>query len=91
MEITFDHTKDKSNRARHDVSLADAALLDGDTLVVKPDTRRDYPELRHIGYGLLADRLYCAVIVQRGRRLTSSACAGHTAGRSRNMLRKRTW
>jgi uncharacterized DUF497 family protein len=66
MEITFDHTKDKNNRARHGVSLADAAKLDGDALMVKPDTRRDYHELREIGYGLLEDRLYCAVIVQRG-------------------------
>lgn len=66
MEITFDQVKDKSNMARHGVSLADAVKLDWNTVMVKPDTRRDYHELRGIGYGVIEDRLYCAVIVARG-------------------------
>ena len=66
MEITFDQAKDKSNMARHGVSLADAVKLDWHSVMVKPDTRRDYHELREIGYGVIEDRLYCVVIVQRG-------------------------
>lgn len=66
MEITFDPAKDKSNLAKHGVSLADAVKLDWTSVMVKPDTRRDYHELRDIGYGVIEDRLYCAVIVTRG-------------------------
>lgn len=66
MKITFDPAKDKSNMVKHGVSLADAAELDWNSVVVKPDTRKDYLELREIGYGLIGDRLYCVVLVQRG-------------------------
>lgn len=31
-----------------------------------PDTRKDYKEVRKIGYGPIADRLYCVVFTQRG-------------------------
>jgi uncharacterized DUF497 family protein len=34
-----------------------------------PDARRDYGELREIGYGLIGDRLYCVVFVQRDQAL----------------------
>ncbi len=30
------------------------------------DTRRDYDEVREVGFGLIASRLYCAVFTQRG-------------------------
>ena len=33
--------------------------------MVKPDTRRDYGELREIGYGVIENRLYCVVFTQR--------------------------
>jgi uncharacterized DUF497 family protein len=32
----------------------------------RPDTRRDYHELREIGYALIDARLYCVVFTQRG-------------------------
>ena len=35
--------------------------------MVKPDTRKDYAEVREIGYGLVGSRLYCVVLVQRGQ------------------------
>jgi uncharacterized DUF497 family protein len=66
MDIRFDPAKDKSNMVKHGVSLADAVNLDWNSMMVKPDIRRDYQELREIGYGLIEDRLYCAVLVQRG-------------------------
>jgi uncharacterized DUF497 family protein len=66
MKITFDQVKNKSNLLKHGVSLADADRLDWNSVMVKPDTRRDYQELREIGYGLIDDRLYCIVLVQRG-------------------------
>ena len=37
-------------------------------LVVLPsDVRRDYGELREIGYAPLADRVHCVVFVQQGK------------------------
>ena len=66
MEITFDPIKDKSNQAKHGVSLAEAVNLDWNSVMVKPDTRKDYAELREIGYGLIGNRLYCVVLTQRG-------------------------
>ena len=66
MQITFDPAKDVINLAKHGVSLATAERLDWSTVIVRPDTRKDYTELREIGYGLIGNRLYCVVLVQRG-------------------------
>jgi uncharacterized DUF497 family protein len=66
MHLTFDATKDAANIAKHGVSLALAAEIDWSEVVSKPDTRRDYKELREIGFGLIGDRLYCVVFTQRG-------------------------
>ena len=69
MRITFDLTKDSLNVAKHGVSLAEAQALEWDTVLAMPDARRDYGELREIGYGLIGDRLYCVVFVQRDNTL----------------------
>lgn len=65
MEITFDPTKDTANQAKHGVSLLLARELDWSDVMAKPDTRRDYGELREIGYGVIDNRLYCVVFTQR--------------------------
>lgn len=65
MRITFDTTKDTSNLEKHGVPLALATALEWDTLICKPDTRRDYGEARQIGYAIAGDRLYCVVFVDR--------------------------
>jgi len=66
MEITFDPAKDASNQRKHGVSLALAREIDWCDVIARPDTRRDYQELREIGYALIDDRLYCLVFTQRG-------------------------
>ncbi len=66
MRITCDPVKDASNREKHGLSLGDAVHLDWDRLVSMPDNRRDYGELREVGYGLIADRLHCVVFVRQG-------------------------
>lgn len=66
MPIEFDADKDAGNIAKHGVSLADASLLDWGAMLCRPDTRRDYHELREVGYAPLGERLYCVVFVQRG-------------------------
>ncbi len=65
MKIIFDPTKEITNHEKHGVFLSDAAKLDWDTVICNPDCRKDYGELREIGYGLISDRLYCVVFVRR--------------------------
>ena len=65
MNIRFDAAKDAANRVNHGVSLAEAERLDWDWLCCRPDDRRDYGELREVGYAPLADRVYCMVFVQQ--------------------------
>lgn len=66
MDITFDPTKDKTNIAKHGVSLALAAQLDWSDVLSYVDDRRDYSEVREVGFGVIGDRLYCVVFTQRG-------------------------
>ena len=63
--VTFDPAKNESNQGKHGVSLALAKMLEWDTLICKPDTRRDYGEARQIGYAIAGERLYCVVFVDR--------------------------
>jgi uncharacterized DUF497 family protein len=63
MQISFDLKKNVANLAKHGLSLADAELIEWDTVLAMPDVRRDYGELREIGYGLIGVRLYCVVFV----------------------------
>jgi uncharacterized protein len=65
MRIEFDSTKDAVNQAKHGVALSDAGWLDWNTVLAKPDARKEYGELREIGYGLRGNRLYCVVYVRR--------------------------
>ena len=73
MAFKFDLAKDAINRAKHGVALGDAAKLDWDRVLAKPDRRSDYGEPRQIGYGPIGHRLYCVVFVDRGdtRRIIS--------------------
>ena len=73
MQIASDPSKDATNLAKHGVSLAHAERLEWHTLVCLPDTRRDYGELRMVGYALEGKRLYCVVFADRAgvRRIIS--------------------
>jgi len=65
MQIDFDPTKDSANREKHGVSLADAALIEWDTALVWIDDRREYNEQRECALGLIGNRVYCVVYVDR--------------------------
>ncbi|MEO5376686.1 MAG: BrnT family toxin [Magnetococcus sp. DMHC-6] len=54
-----------SNLEKHGISLADASPLEWDTVHAMQDCRRNYGETREVGYGLIGERLYCVVFVQR--------------------------
>ena len=66
MEIEFDAAKDKVNRARHGVSLTEAARLDWDRACVVFDDRIAYGEDRFIATGAVDGRVYVVVFTMRG-------------------------
>ncbi|MBS0569200.1 MAG: BrnT family toxin [Proteobacteria bacterium] len=69
MRIDFDPVKDARNLDTHGVSLAEAEQIEWDELLALEDARRDYGEVRMIGYAPIGNRLYCVVFTDRaGRR-----------------------
>ncbi|PVX86463.1 BrnT family toxin [Paraburkholderia unamae] len=66
MDITFDPAKNEINIAKHGVSLSLAEKLDWSEVMAYVDDRNDYREVREVGFGVIADRLYCVVFTQRG-------------------------
>ena len=65
MKYTFDPAKDAINRTKHGVSLALAEILFAGPHAAMIDDRFDYGEVRQIGFGLIADRLFVCVYVDR--------------------------
>jgi len=65
MSIRFDPAKDAINRAKHGVSLREAARLDWASAVVRPDLRYHYGESRMIALGYIGPRLHYVVFVDR--------------------------
>ena len=73
MRILYDPAKDRSNRAKHGVSLTLAAELDWDAALVWIDERFDYDELRMIALAPGTGVLYYVAFVERSetRRIIS--------------------
>jgi uncharacterized DUF497 family protein len=65
MKIIYDSTKDEANIIKHDLSLADALRIDWSSLYAMEDTRRNYGEIRMIGYALIGERLHCVIFTDR--------------------------
>jgi uncharacterized DUF497 family protein len=66
MRVEFDEVKSGSNEHKHGVPLSLAASLDWSEMMSRPDTRRDYGELRELGFVPVDGRLYTVVFTQRG-------------------------
>jgi uncharacterized DUF497 family protein len=66
MKLEFNAAKDKANRARHGVSLIEAARLDWDRACVVFDDRIAYGEDRFIATGTVHGRVYVVVFTMRG-------------------------
>ena len=66
MEIEFDPDKDRINQKKHGISLAEAALMDMDTVFVIPDERHAYGEARFQAFGLIRERLHVLAFTMRG-------------------------
>ncbi|MBF0427203.1 MAG: BrnT family toxin [Magnetococcales bacterium] len=73
MRIVYAPTKDATNQEKHGISLAEAAHLDWDKILVWEDNRRDYGEVRQVALAVLGERVYVVVFVERtdGRRIIS--------------------
>ena len=73
VKITYNKAKNQQNIEKHGVRLADAELLDWDLLIASIDARKDYGEVRMIGYAPINNRVYCVVFVDRddSRRIIS--------------------
>lgn len=66
MEFEWDEAKAASNLAKHGVKFSDAAAaLLADTVVRKPDTRRDYGEDRWIALARVAEVILSIVYTTR--------------------------
>ena len=74
MDIEFDPHKDEINTSQHQgISLTMAANLEWGLLQAEEDRRRDYGEVRMIGYAPIDRRIYCVIYTDRGnvRRIIS--------------------
>jgi len=65
MKFGFTQLKNLSNLHKHGISLEDAKLLDWSLLLFIEDDRKNYGEVRFIGYAPLENRLYCIVYTER--------------------------
>lgn len=69
VRIDYDPAKDAANRAKHGLSLADAATFDFDRAVVLVDDRFDYGETRYRAFLRVDDGGYCLAFAVAGETL----------------------
>ena len=65
MRHGFDLAKEKTNLAKHGVSLALAEVLFAGPHLSVTDDRFEYGELREVAFGLINDRLFVSVYADR--------------------------
>ncbi len=65
MDYEFDFAKDISNKAKHDLSLAEAKHFEWETAVVSEDRRKKHAEARYVATGYIGDRLHVMVFCLR--------------------------
>ena len=72
-DITFDPLKDASNRQQHGVSLNLASEIAWGSAAFNVDKRRDYGEVREVGFVPIRGRTFCVVFTWRNntRRIIS--------------------
>ncbi len=69
MVIEYDPRKNKSNKERHGVDMAETANFEWDSAIITVDTRKDYGEQRKIRVGYIGLRLHVMVFVIRHHNL----------------------
>ena len=73
MRIEFDPAKNEANVRERGLSFESAGNFDFGTAVIEQDRRRDYPEVRFVALGFLAQRLHvlCFTPINDGIRVIS--------------------
>lgn len=69
MDIEFDPAKDRTNSAKHGVSLRLAEGFDLDSALVAVDDSQQVQETRYHALGFIGDRLFSLIFTLRGERL----------------------
>jgi len=64
--MEFDAAKNAANIAKHGVSFEEIEFLDWSNAIVSVDDRKDYGEVRYIGYAPLGGRLHFLAWTERG-------------------------
>ncbi len=65
MRYVYDPVKDRTNRAKHGVSLALAEILFVGPHLSMSDDRFEYGEVREVAFGFINDRLFVCVYTDR--------------------------
>lgn len=62
----WDDKKAALNLKKHGVAFESVYELDWETVVVTPDTRREYGEIRYAVIGFIKERLHSLIMTKRG-------------------------
>ena len=65
MKVEWDEDKNRSNIRKHGFHFAEAVEMFRGPLLVQPDTREDYGEVRWIGSGMIQGRLAFVAFAER--------------------------
>lgn len=68
MEYEWDEAKRLRNLAKHGIDFDAAAELEWDSVVLEPDVRRDYGEVRLRALGLIGGRVHVLIFTMRRER-----------------------
>ena len=69
MDFERDEAKERANVARHGVEFQTAKRIFEGPVLTRPDTRRDYREVRHIGVGHVGPAVLVVAHTRRGASL----------------------
>jgi uncharacterized DUF497 family protein len=65
MNFEWDKAKNEANIQKRGLDFADAVEMFDGPMLTAQDTRTDYGEPRHIGFGYMQDRLMAVVFTER--------------------------
>lgn len=65
MRLEWDEAKRKTNIAKHGIDFRDVPEMFTSLMLVGPDIRRDYGEIRKIGFGFIRGRLMTIAFTER--------------------------
>lgn len=72
MHFEWDENKRRTNARKHGIDFADAATIFDGKIVIVPDDRFDYGEMRYIAFGLLKGQVVKVIVVaytERGEKI----------------------